>query len=167
MDKYTTDAYIDSLIHVFRSRESMQYYKIRLKEIDDDILVCNHELSGLAKHPIELTKEQAKSNKPMPTSQHNGMDEQKRLDLIDRKERLEKEREEKQSMLDNAEKAYNDCMKVLSRLPDWCLEMMTELYIENRTPESLAIKYCSHYGVAYGHASTVYRTIKNEIKKIL
>ena len=47
--------------------KSANYCCHRIIELNEELEVLNHKMLGLSHNPIRLTKEQEKSNAPMPT----------------------------------------------------------------------------------------------------
>lgn len=117
------------------------------KEIDAkqlEIIDIEHQMSGLAKPGMEMSKEQLASPKPMPHTVSPDYSDKKLLSLMQRKDELEKEIDFLWMSLRLAAR--------IERLPMQDQRMIYELYHTSKSADRVA----SEYG--YGKAS-MYRHI--------
>lgn len=116
------------------------------KEIDRkrlEKMALEHELSGLGHKGVEMTAEQQKSDKPMPTTVSHTYDDQKKLSLIERKDELEKEIDFLTLSLHQADKVKN--------LPLADQQMMHDLFHGRKTAARVAEDHGYAVGAMYRH----------------
>lgn len=124
------------------------------KEIDTkrlEKMALEHELSGLGHKGVELTEEQQKSDKPMPTKVSPTYDNQKKLSLIEQKDELEKEIMYLSLSLHQADK--------VKKLPLTDQQMMHDLFHSRKT----AVRVAEDHGYAVG---AMYRHIYGSLDRL-
>ena len=81
----------DDVEHFKRQLRDVPWHSGKIRMLNDDIEYAEHELTGLARHSIPMTKEQEKSSLPLPKYQGGGMSLTERIHNIDE---LKDERDE-------------------------------------------------------------------------
>ena len=81
----------DDIEHFKRQLRDVRWHSGKIRALNDDIEYAEHELTGLARHSIPMTKEQEKSSLPLPKYQGGGMSLTERIHNIDE---LKDERDE-------------------------------------------------------------------------
>ena len=73
----------DDVEHFKRQLRDVPWHSGKIRMLNDDIEYAEHELTGLARHSIPMTKEQEKSSLPLPKYQGGGMSLTERIHNID------------------------------------------------------------------------------------
>ena len=81
----------DDVEHFKRQLRDVPWHSGKIRMLNDDIEYAEHELTGLARHSVPMTKEQEKSSLPLPKYQGGGMSLTERIHNIDE---LKDERDE-------------------------------------------------------------------------
>lgn len=145
MPKALTKMVIEGYRHKYDLIREIDRAKRKVEEIEV-------ELSGLAHHGMDLSPEQMKSGKPMPSSVSKDFSDQKRLGLIEKKDELNTNLDFMLLSLKQAEKV--DRMEVRDR------KMMDDLFHLHRNAEVVA----DEYGFT---KQGMYKHINSELDKIV
>ena len=85
------EAIKDDIEHFKRLLRDVSWHSGKIRMLNDDIEYAEHELTGLARHSIPMTKEQEKSSLPLPRFSGGGMSLTERIYEVDK---LKDERDE-------------------------------------------------------------------------
>lgn len=85
------EAIKDDIEHFKRLLRDVPWHSGKIRMLNDDIAYAEHELTGLARHSVPMTKEQEKSPLPLPRFSGGGMSLTERLYEVDK---LKDERDE-------------------------------------------------------------------------
>lgn len=136
------------IISAYKSKYQIQ------KEIDRkhlELEEIEHEKTGLGHHGLDLTPEQARSSKPMPTTASHVYSDVRLLSLIERADELQKE-------IDYLTLSLNMAKKVeLLSLEDQ--RLMQDLFHSNKTVDKAA----EDHGYT---KKSAYRKVYNALDKI-
>lgn len=142
--KTMTTLIISAYKSKYRIQKDIDRKQLELEEIE-------HEKTGLGHHGLDLTPEQARSGKPMPTTTSHIHSETKLLSLIERADELQKE-------IDYLTLSLNMAKKV-DQLSLEDQRLMQDLFHSRKTAETVA--QMNGYSV-----QGMYKRIYSELDKV-
>ena len=141
------------------SLKQINYWKRKIidleNELKDELMMIDHQRGGLSHRGIELSEEQARSGKPMPTSSNHGQGVNQ-VGLIEKKDKVRKEYQEK---IKHYQYMIDDVYKVLDEMNEDDRSLVIEMYVNH--------KYTFEYIAAsrYTSVSNIKRIANKAINK--